>query len=66
MRVKIFSCVLILLMLNTVWLCAQPLPCGDVDPDAVCPLDTWVIVLATGSFAFAVIHLFRKKRAITL
>jgi hypothetical protein len=62
MRVKIFCGALLLLMLNVVALYAQPgEPCGGTDPDAMCPLDTWVIVLAIAATAFATIRLHRKQ-----
>jgi len=64
MRIKIFCGALLLLMLNVVALYAQPgEPCGGTDPDATCPLDNWVIVLAFAAAIFAVIHLYRKQAA---
>jgi hypothetical protein len=64
MRVKIFLGALLLLILNTVTLYAQiGEPCGGVDPDATCPLDTWVIVLAAAAVIFAVMHLNRKQKS---
>ena len=64
MRIKVFSGAFLLLMLNAVFLYAQPgEPCGGQDPDATCPLDTWVVVLAAVAVTFAVIHLFRKQRS---
>jgi hypothetical protein len=60
MRVKIFCGALLLLMLNVVMLYAQPgEPCGGTDPDATCPLDTWVIALAVIAAVFA---MFRLKK----
>jgi len=51
-------------MLNVIVLYAQPgEPCGGTDPDATCPLDTWVIVLAVIATVFAAIHLSRKQRS---
>jgi len=50
-------------MLNAVFLFAQGSPCGGTDPDEVCPLDTWVVVLAVAAFVFAAIHLYRKQKA---
>jgi hypothetical protein len=62
MRIKIFFGAFLLLMLNVVVLYAQAgFPCGDVDPDALCPLDTWVIVLAIATVIFAAFHLNRKQ-----
>jgi hypothetical protein len=64
MRIKIFCGALALLMLNVIVLYAQPgEPCGGTDPDATCPLDTWVIVLAVIATVFAAIHLSRKQRS---
>ena len=64
MRVKIFLGVLLLLILNTAVLYAQPgEPCGGTDPDATCPLDTWVIVLAAVAVIFAVTKLYRLQRS---
>jgi hypothetical protein len=52
------------MMLNTAALYAQPgEPCGGVDPDATCPLDTWVIVLAFAAVVFAAFHLHRKRQS---
>jgi hypothetical protein len=63
MRIKIFCGALLLLMLNVAALHAQPgEPCGGVDPDATCPLDTWVVVLAVIATAFAAVHLFNKQK----
>jgi hypothetical protein len=62
MRAKIFFGTLLLLMLNSVALFAQPgEPCEGTDPDATCPLDTWVIILAIIAVVFATIHLYRKR-----
>jgi hypothetical protein len=62
MRIKIFLGSLLLLILNTAVLYAQPgEPCAGTDPDAVCPLDTWVIFLAAIALVFAVRHLYRKQ-----
>ena len=64
MRVKLFFATLLLLVLSTGALYAQPgEPCAGVDPDANCPLDTWVIILAVAALAFATIHLYRKRSA---
>jgi hypothetical protein len=64
MRIKIFFGAFLLLMLNVVMLYAQPgEPCGGVDPDATCPLDTWVIVLAFAAVIFAAFHLNRKQKS---
>jgi len=63
MRFKIFGAALLVLMLNVVLVYGQGEPCGGTDPDAVCPLDTWVIVLAVFAFGFAAIRLYRKQSA---
>lgn len=62
MQVKVFCGVFVLLMLNVVLSFAQGLPCDGTDPDAVCPLDSWVIVLAGIVFVFAAVRLYRKQR----
>ena len=64
MRIKVFSGAFLLLMLNAVFLYAQPgEPCGGNDPDSTCPLDTWVIVLAAIAVTTAVVHLYRKQKS---
>jgi hypothetical protein len=66
MRVKIFLGVVLLFMVNVAALYAQPTePCEGTDPDTTCPLDTWVIVLAFIALIFTVIHLYRKRAAVT-
>lgn len=64
MRVKIFFSVFALLMLNVVFVFAQGSPCGGTDPDEVCPLDTWVMVLGFAAFVFTAVHLYRKQKAV--
>jgi len=66
MRIKIFCCAFLLLMLNFVVLYAQPgEPCGGSDDDGTCPspLDTWVLILAAIVLVFAVRHLYRKQKS---
>ena len=65
MRGKLFGGALLLLfILNSSVLFAQPgEPCGETDPDATCPLDTWVIVLAIIAVIFAAYHLHRKQKS---
>ncbi len=64
MWIKVFFGALSVLMLNAVVLNAQlSCPCGCIDPDATCPLDTWVTLLATAAFVFATIRLYRKRAA---
>ena len=66
MRIRIFLGTMLLLMLNTAMLFAQPgEPCAGNDPDSTCPLDTWVIVLAVVAVVFAVIRLRRKQQALS-
>jgi hypothetical protein len=51
-------------MLNVAILYAQPgEPCGGTDPDATCPLDTWVIALAVIAVIFAAMSLIKKQNA---
>jgi hypothetical protein len=65
MRFGKFIGALFLLTLNCAALYAQPgEPCGGTDPDAVCPLDTWVFVLAAVVVVFAFIHLSRKQKSL--
>jgi hypothetical protein len=65
MKIKAGFSLVILLMVSIVKVHAQGgLPCGGTDPDATCPLDTWVIVLVIISSAFAAFTLFRKKKSI--
>jgi hypothetical protein len=66
MRSKLFGAALLLFILNASVLFAQTNPgepCGGTDPDATCPLDTWVIVLAMFAVVFAAWHLYRKQKA---
>ena len=63
MRIKIFGAAFLFLMLNVVLVHAQVEPCLGTDPDASCPLDTWVIVLAGLATIFASIRLYRKQSA---
>jgi len=65
MWIKISFGVLLLLIINVAVLHAQEpsCACGCIDPDATCPLDTWVIVLAAAAFVFATLKLYRKQSA---
>jgi hypothetical protein len=64
MGAKIFFSTLFLLMLNAAALFAQPgEPCAGTDPDATCPLDSWVLILAAVVVIFAFIHLSGKRSA---
>jgi len=65
MRIRKALGALFLLTFNCAVLYAQPgEPCGGTDPDAVCPLDTWVFVLAAVAIVFAFIHLSRKQKSL--
>ncbi len=64
MKLKAGISVFVLTLISIITAHAQGLPCGGDDPDATCPLDTWVIVLVAVSSAFAAFTLFRKKKAI--
>ncbi len=61
MRLKIGFGIFVLLLINSVCAFAQTLPCGGDDPDAACPLDTWVTVLAIALAGLAVFRLYRQK-----
>jgi hypothetical protein len=63
MKLKIGFSVFVLLLFS-IALHAQVLPCDGTDPDATCPLDTWVIALVVISSAFAAFTLLKKKKAI--
>ncbi len=62
MATKVFFGVLFVLIFNISFLYAQGLACGGNDVDGMCPLDTWVIVLAAVSVAFAAGHLYKKQK----
>lgn len=64
MKKKIFFSTVALLVINTTVLLAQGLPCSDTDPDATCPLDSWVVVLAAAALLFAAWHLHRKQKSL--
>jgi hypothetical protein len=64
MKLKISFGIIVLLLISTAGAFAQVLPCGGDDPDAGCPLDTWVIVLAIIVSSFAVLKLQRRKKSI--
>jgi len=55
--------VILLLLISAANVFAQPLPCFGDDPDAACPLDTWVIALVVAASFFAAIKLYRSKRS---
>jgi hypothetical protein len=64
MKLKAGISVFVLTLISIITAHAQGLPCGGDDPDATCPLDTWVIVLVVVSSVFAAFTLFKRKRAI--
>jgi hypothetical protein len=62
MKLKIGFGIFVSLLFSAV-VHAQTLPCGGEDPDATCPIDTWVIVLVIIASVFAVSSLARKGKA---
>lgn len=64
MKSKAAFGVLILTLISAVAAHAQGLPCGGNDPDATCPLDTWVIVLIVAASLFATYTLYRRQSAL--
>jgi hypothetical protein len=65
MKLKIIFSIFILLLISTVNVSAQiSLPCAGDDPDAGCPLDTWVIALVIAASSFAAIRLYRRKKSV--
>lgn len=65
MKLKAGFCVVVLFLIGIANAMAQTidLPCSDTDPDAVCPLDTWVIILVIAASAFAAYALYRRQNA---
>ena len=63
MKRKVGLGVLLLLLFNIITAKAQTLPCGGTDPDAMCPLDSWVIVLVIAASIFAAFNLYRRQRS---
>lgn len=64
MKLKIGFSVFVLLLVSAV-VNAQTLPCGGEDPDATCPIDTWVVVLVAAASFFAVYTLLKRKNSNT-
>ncbi|HZX57300.1 MAG TPA: hypothetical protein VFE54_01185 [Mucilaginibacter sp.] len=64
MKLKAGISLFVLVLISIITAHAQGLPCGGDDPDATCPLDTWVIVLVVVASAFAAFTLIKKKKAI--
>jgi hypothetical protein len=64
MKLKAAFSVLILTLISAIAAHAQGLPCGGTDPDATCPLDTWVVVLVVAASLFAAYTLYRRQAAL--
>ena len=63
MRLMKFCGAFLVLMMSVGLVYAQPgEPCYGTDPDAGCPLDTWVIVFAGAAFLLAALHLHRRQK----
>jgi hypothetical protein len=66
MKLKAGFWIGVLLLLNIVTAHAQANnPCLGDDPDATCPLDTWVIVLVIAAAIFTAFSLYRRQRPIS-
>lgn len=65
MRSRIFLLVLLTSIFNSALVFGQSVggPCAFNDTDNPCPLDTWVIVLATAAMLFAMFHLRGKQKS---
>jgi hypothetical protein len=61
---KIFLTTLLFVVTTLSCFAQLDIPCDGTDGDAVCPLDTWVVILAVVAFAITVIHLYRKQKSI--
>lgn len=61
MKIKAGFGTIVIVLFSIVSACAQGLPCGGDDPDATCPLDTWVILLVIVASAFAAYTLYRRQ-----
>ena len=62
MNLKAGFCVLVFFLMAIVTAVAQTtVPCDDADPDANCPLDTWIVVLVIMASAFAAYSLYRRQ-----
>ncbi|HWD90428.1 MAG TPA: hypothetical protein VG367_20015 [Mucilaginibacter sp.] len=63
MKLKI-GFIIVLLLLFSAASHAQNLPCDGTDPDASCPIDSWVMLLAAASSIFAAYTLLKRKKAV--
>jgi hypothetical protein len=64
MKLKAGVSAFILILISVITAHAQGLPCGGDDPDATCPLDTWVVVLVVAASLFAAYTLYRRQNAL--
>jgi hypothetical protein len=64
MKLKAGISALILILISVITAHAQGLPCGGDDPDATCPLDTWVVVLVVAASLFAAYTLYRRQAVV--
>ena len=64
MKLKVGLGVFALLLLSIVTANAQTLPCLGDDPDATCPLDTWVIILVIAASFFTAFRLYKRQRSV--
>jgi hypothetical protein len=64
MKLKLGFSVFVLLLFSAA-VHAQTLPCGGTDPDATCPIDTWVIVLVAAASLFSAYTLLKRKKGIS-
>jgi len=65
MTLKALAGALLLTILSIVTANAQGLPCGGDDPDATCPIDSWVIILVAASSIFAIYTLLKRKKSVS-
>ena len=61
MKLKALLGIFLLTLISVVTASAQGLPCGGDDPDATCPIDSWVVVLVIAASLFAAFTLYRKQ-----
>jgi hypothetical protein len=63
MKLKALAGASLLTLLSVITASAQGLPCGGDDPDATCPIDSWVIILVAAASLFAVYSLLKRKNS---